>query len=298
MKEIEKDENAKQMYRQVASTRSNQGTGVEGSDAIEFIVGKVKAKMEEKNMPISIADKGDRLKTKSTSGGAEGEVITYQEGDGEKYRNNKTVKKVIIGAGVTKIAEEAFWGCSNLAEVDLGSCKELGQGAFAGTALREVFIPKSTEKIGRPVTYDAGVFHSCSNLQKVVFEGNNVKIIGANAFQGIAAETIELKEGVTTIGKGAFESCSNLSTLVWPTSITTVEGGVFNNCTQLHELTGSDNQDDVITYLKKPQANEVKKENPGDDKTKLAGSGGGDVMKVKTKGKVRRMSTFYNESLS
>ena len=187
---------------------------------------------------------------------SEGEVITYQDEDssagayfGTYHSDDKTVKKVIIGAGVTKIPEFAFYRCSNLAEVDLGSCKEIGDGAFKQTALREVFIPKSTEKIGR-LGSDAGVFAYCSKLQKVVFEGNNVKIIGACTFWGSSAEAIELKEGVTTIGRYAFADCFNLSTLVWPTSITTVEGGVFDRCAKLHELAGSKEQDDVITYLK------------------------------------------------
>ena len=179
------------------------------------------------------------------------EVITYQQGDGTNFRYNKIVKKIIIGPGVTEIAENAFSYCSNLAEVDLGSgCKELGQGAFSRTAIREVIIPDSVEQIGRTGTTKGGVFQFCSHLQKVVFEGNNVKIIGAWAFAGIAAETIELKEGVTTIGEYAFARCSNLSTLVWPTSVTTVGTGVFFNCPKLHELAGSESQDDVITYLK------------------------------------------------
>ena len=66
---------------------------------------------------------------------SEGEVITYQDEDssagayfGTYHSDDKTVKKVIIGAGVTKIPEFAFYRCSNLAEVDLGSCKEIGQG--------------------------------------------------------------------------------------------------------------------------------------------------------------------------
>ena len=68
-------------------------------------------------------------------------------------------------------------------------------------------------------------------------------------------ETIEPKEGVTTIGTYAFAGCPNLSTLVWPTSIITVEVklielNVFKYCTKLRELAGSDRQDVIIAYLK------------------------------------------------
>ena len=178
-------------------------------------------------------------------------TVTYKQGDGEKYRDNKTVKQVITGADVTEIAENAFYKCSNLAAVELGrDCKKIGQGAFCFTALREVFIPESVEEIGKAGPYGNGVFKGCSNLQKVVFEANNIKVIGPSAFNNTNMDTIELKEGVTTIGKYIFFNCSNLSTLVWPTSITSVEEHAFNGCTKLHELAGSDNQDDVIAYLK------------------------------------------------
>ena len=161
-----------------------------------------------------------------------------------KYEDDKTVKQVIIGADVTEIEKDAFDECKNLASVEFGRRKKIGQGAFFETALTEVFIPES--EIGEAGTDDVGVFQGCRNLQKVVFEGNNLIVIGAYAFTYTKVETIEPKEGVTTIGKLAFDRCSNLSTLVWPTSITTVEEDVFNNCTKLHELIGSDNQDDVI----------------------------------------------------
>ena len=114
-----------------------------------------------------------------------------------------------------------------------------------------MFIPKIFEEIGEAGSGNDSVFHSCSNVQYVVFGGNNLKVIGAYAFRNTKVETIELKEGVTTIGKYAFLDCSNLATLVWPTSITTVEEKLFKHCTKLHELAGSDDQDDVIAYLKK-----------------------------------------------
>ena len=63
-------------------------------------------------------------------------------------------------------------------------------------------------------------------------------------------ETIVLKEGVTKIGGNAFYKCSNLSTVVWPESVTSVGNNVFEYCKKLDELAGSDNQDNVIVYLK------------------------------------------------
>ena len=83
-----------------------------------------------------------------------------------------------------------------------------------------------------------------------MFEGNNVKVIGDFAFCYTAVESMELKEGIATVGAYAFDSCSNLSRLVWPTSITAAGEKIFDGCAKLHELAGSSSQDAVITYLK------------------------------------------------
>ena len=52
------------------------------------------------------------------------------------------------------------------------------------------------------------------------------------------------------IGQYALKNCPNLSTLVWPESVTTVGYDVFEDCTKLQKLAGSKEQDDVVACLK------------------------------------------------
>lgn len=48
---------------------------------------------------------------------------------------------------------------------------------------------------------------------------------------------IYIKEGVTSIGKGAFKRCSNLSRVVLPNTIEEIGSSAFSECEQLAELT-------------------------------------------------------------
>ena len=180
-------------------------------------------------------------------------VVTYKKKDLKKYQWDKTIEKVIIDDEVTEIAAEAFLGCTKLKVIVFGpNCKvkKIGHGAFCQCALEEVDFPNSLEEI-KGKRNSTGAFAACANLQKMSF-GSNLKIVGGAAFyQCTKLEAIVLKEKVTTIGEKAFTRCSNLSTFVWPKSVTTVGDEVFDDCAKLHELAGSDKQDDVIAYPKK-----------------------------------------------
>ena len=167
------------------------------------------------------------------------------------HQGDKTIGKVIIDDEVTEIAAYAFNGCTKLKVIVFSpNCKvkKIGYDAFAKcTALEEVDFPNSLEEL-EGESGMLGAFGACSNLTKVSF-GSNLKIVGeATFYQCIKLEAIVLKESVTTIGKIAFKGCSNLSTFVWTESVTTVGDDVFENCTKLHEVAGSDKQDDVIAY--------------------------------------------------
>lgn len=61
---------------------------------------------------------------------------------------------------------------------------------------------------------------SCKNLKRVEFSGNNLKRIGRNAFMNcIALESIEIPEGVVSVGACAFGMCRNLRSVSFPASV-------------------------------------------------------------------------------
>ena len=82
---------------------------------------------------------------------------------------------------------------------------------------------------GLPVTalYHSA-FSSCINLEKIEFSGNNLKTIGNNAFTSCKKlRSLEIPEGVTTIGRVFVTNCFALEKLCLPASVIDVARGAF-----------------------------------------------------------------------
>ena len=82
-------------------------------------------------------------------------------GKGEMYGYSNlgpwgdSIKRVIIGDGVTTIGHDAFSGCSSLTSVNIpNSVTTIGRSAFSGcTSLTSVNIPNSVTTIGHEAFY-------------------------------------------------------------------------------------------------------------------------------------------------
>lgn len=77
--------------------------------------------------------------------------ITYKVTSISKnaFKNNKKIKKVIIGKNITKIGSNAFSGCKNLKTITVKSIKlkSVGKNAFKGIhAKAKIKVPKSKLK--------------------------------------------------------------------------------------------------------------------------------------------------------
>ena len=104
------------------------------------------------------------------------------------YSHRAQICTLVIGDGVTKIGNYAFYYHTNL----------------RGT----LTIPNSVTYIG------SSVFQSCSNLTGTLFIPNFVTSIGYNAFLNCSGlQTVTIGNSVTSIGNDAFYGCSGLTTL-------------------------------------------------------------------------------------
>jgi hypothetical protein len=119
------------------------------------------------------------------------------------WTDNKNVKSIIIGDGITGIGIYAFDGCSNLASIMIPySVRTIGSYAFVRcSALVSIAIPSAVGTIG------GGAFHSCTSLA-----------------------SITIPNAVTQIGLYAFSGCTGLAdvTVEWAAPIS-IAGGVFEN---------------------------------------------------------------------
>lgn len=99
------------------------------------------------------------------------------------FKNNKKVKKVVLGSNIQKIGSNVFYGCKKLKTVSLNNgLTSVGAKAFYKcTALTRIRLPYSLLSIGKQAFYD------CKKLKKIdVWMDKVVKgKIGNKAFSGI-----------------------------------------------------------------------------------------------------------------
>ena len=164
----------------------------------------------------------------------------FSSEDGVLYNKEKTEliccpkgkTSITIPYSVTKIGEEAFWGCKSLTSITIpSSVTKIGKRAFAGfTGLTSITIPNSVTKIGEEA------FWGCKSLTSITIP-SSVTEIGFFAFEGCKSLTsITIPEGVIEIGCNAFERCTGLTSITISDSVTEIRAYAFRYCTGVKEI--------------------------------------------------------------
>lgn len=190
--------------------------------------------------------------------------------DEECFRNNTTLRRIVLPSTLTELPERAFEGCTNLEEIYIPSqCIVIGKRAFADcqklTTVRfgmfvdqdkhesEVFTGTITigdeafrncrslttiENQRRMTSIRAGAFEGCTGLTEL--DLTQLRVAGDNAFAGCTGlVTLTLGED-TAIGKHMFDGCTALREVVFPGRALTE--GAFNGCTALSAVTFTHDQ--------------------------------------------------------
>lgn len=114
---------------------------------------------------------------------------------------------ITIPNGVTSIGEHAFNLCSDLTTVNL---------------------PNSVSTIG------PDAFNQCTSLSNI--DLSHVTFIDRLAFGSTALTSVDLSSVTSFGGRGVFEKCSQLTTVVLSNSVTTLPEQMFINCSSLTSI--------------------------------------------------------------
>lgn len=115
------------------------------------------------------------------------------------FKNNKTIKNVIVSADLKCISRYTFYGCTELTYISLSkSVTSIDYKAFYGCKkLEYINLNDNVTDIGEYA------FYKCSSLKKVTFY-DGLKTVGQKAFYNSGISTISLPASVEYIGVNAF----------------------------------------------------------------------------------------------
>ncbi|MBR7100819.1 MAG: leucine-rich repeat domain-containing protein, partial [Clostridia bacterium] len=141
----------------------------------------------------------------------------------EAFKNNKTLKKVVIPEGITKVGDHAFSNCSvEEAEINTANA-ELGIYLFEKSGIKKLTLHNDIKII------PAGIFYQCGGIKEFTI-GENIEEIHNNAFAYTAIEKLTIPGNVKIVGYRAFYYCEELKELTICEGVTQIISQAFFGC--------------------------------------------------------------------
>ena len=156
---------------------------------------------------------------------------------------------IAIPDSVTTIGIYAFFRCTGLINITIpDSVTTIGGSAFSGcTGLTSITIPKNAK-----IDFNGGgTFDNCTSLKNVIFSSGIEKIPDYLFYRSSSLNSltsITIPNSVTTIGSGAFSSCTGLTNINIPDSVTFIGSSAFSGCTGLTSVTIPDSVTTIGNY--------------------------------------------------
>ena len=150
---------------------------------------------------------------------------------------------ITIPSNVSSIENHTFASCLSLSSVNISSSvTNIGSGAFSNClSLTSIIIPHSVVSIGRKV------FDCCDALNSIIIEQNNSVYDSRNNCNAIIETASDnllfgckntiIPDGIKTIEKEAFYSCTGLTSIIIPNTVINIGESAFQSCSNLTSIT-------------------------------------------------------------
>lgn len=162
------------------------------------------------------------------------------------FNGFNSITEITIPNGVTRIGEGAFSGCSSLESITIPfvgakagvTSSDTYQYPFGyifgtssytgGVATKQYYFGSSTSD-----TSDS-TYYIPSSLKSVTVTGGNIL---RGAFQNCTELTsVTIPDSLTSMGSHAFYNCAGLTSITIPNGLTSIDYGTFYNCTELTSI--------------------------------------------------------------
>ena len=169
------------------------------------------------------------------------EITGAEEIADETFKEFYSLESVVLGEGLIRIGNKAFYQC-NIKSIDIpNSVVEIGCEAFwLCSSLRSVDIPNSVVEIG------CGAFNGCSNV-KMIKLGIGLKCINDSIFRDCGIEDVVIPDNIQEIKSFAFSSCKNLKNVHFGKSLIKIGVGAFES-TRLENIEIPKNVREISSY--------------------------------------------------
>ena len=217
---------------------------------------------------------------------------TVERIGGSAFAKCTSLTTVKLNEGITNIGNYAFSKCAALTEIDLpDSLNRIGNYAFRQcTGLEKLSLGGNIRYIGYNAFYNCKnvsgklkfpdtleyvgdrAFYNCIKLEEIKLQGNDA-IIDWCAFEDCTGlKTIEIEEGVASLGYSCFNNCDNLSgKIVLPESLASMGTYVFAYCDNITEIVFPDTMSTISAGTCSGCSN-LKSIDFGENVTKISGS--------------------------
>lgn len=163
-------------------------------------------------------------------------------GEGAFYGCSKLIN-VVIGSGAKELGADAFYKCTGLTAVFLGSydgeaedqlgessLESIGNSAFNGcSSLRNITIPQTVKTVGSYAFLNTALY---TNASRDVYAGNWLVSCKNDGYGSVV-----IKEGTVGIANYAFYNCKTVTEVIIPESVTTIGRSAFYYCSNLTKVT-------------------------------------------------------------